>query len=121
MNISTAKATHYTANSVPCQIKFTGEHQKVSQYLKKTENNDEIVTYIRGYKLHGKPLVNKELKGYLVSKDLHSDDLQSHGTIDELIYFERDGVEVKTPAQINELLQLSNIVSLIYLNVYKLY
>lgn len=99
--------TSYKVNSVPCRIRFTGEHPTVSKYFIKSEENGETITYLRGRKLHGKEL---NLKGHIIAKDNLSDDLKSLGGVDSVTYFEREGVSIEKVDRILESVQLSELI-----------
>lgn len=106
-NIDLNTTNSYKVNSVPCRIRYTGEHPTVSKYLIKAEENNETITYLRGRKLHGKEI---ELKGHILTKDNVSDDLKSVGKVESITYFEREGVPVEKIDRINEFVQLSELI-----------
>lgn len=105
INLDTNKS--YKANSLPCRIRFTGEHPTVSKHLIKIEENDETITYLRGRKLHGKSL---GLQGHVIAKDDLSDEVKSIGRVESLSYFEREGVAVEKVDRIKEFIDLTNII-----------
>ncbi|CCH43183.1 hypothetical protein BN7_2730 [Wickerhamomyces ciferrii] len=107
-NIDLQSAKTYKVNSIPCRIRYTGPHSSIPKHLIKIQENQEIITYLRGRKLHGKSITN--IKGVVLAKDDMSDEIKSLGQVNEVQYYEREGVSIDQVEKIDEFVKLSELI-----------